>query len=293
METWRVADLHAYVDNCLGPDARRAFEKQIAEDPALSRRAALWRAQNNAIRSAFDAEGARGFSISIVRHQNGLGMGRRPASTGGKIGREQVARTSFLSAASASQLEEKISRPRAFRTSVSWRLGLAALSICLFCVWSTGRPVIPAARLAEAGVAAFRAFASSGFVPAEFATSDTAESQVWLTTRLLRPVYLPATPSIVGLIGARLAPSPGGPAAFLVYKSGERLVGLLIQSLDAPTARAPELLPAEGRDAVVWTWGGQGFALVGDLEAPSLLKIATDLFDPPIAAVQTMPERGS
>jgi anti-sigma factor RsiW len=292
METWSLANLHAYVDNCLEPDERRAFEKQIAEDPALARRAAVWRAQNNAIRSAFDAEGARGFSISIVRHQNGLGMGRRPASAGGKIGREQVARRSSLSA-SASQLEEKISTPRAFRTSVSWRLGLAALSVCLFCVGSPGRPVIPAAGLGEAGVAAFRAFASSGFAPVEFPTSDTAESQMWLTTRLLRPVYLPATPSTVGLIGARITPSPGGPAAFLVYKSGERLVGLLIQTLDAPTARAPELLPAEGRRAVVWTWGGQGFALVGDLEAPSLLKIATDFFDRPIAAVQTMPERGS
>ena len=71
METWRLADLHAYVDDCLEPDERRAFEKQMAEDPALARRAAVWRAQNNAIRSAFDGEGARAFSISIVRHQNG------------------------------------------------------------------------------------------------------------------------------------------------------------------------------------------------------------------------------
>ncbi len=70
METWRLADLHAYVDDCLEPDERRALEKQMAEDPALARRAALWRAQNSAIRSAFDGEGARAFSISIVRHQN-------------------------------------------------------------------------------------------------------------------------------------------------------------------------------------------------------------------------------
>ena len=57
--------------------------------------------------------------------------------------------------------------------------------------------------------------------------------------------------------------------------------------------RAPELLAADGRNAAVWTWRGQGFALVGDLDAPSLLKIANDLFDPPAEAVQTMPERGS
>ena len=70
MEAWRIADLHAYVDDCLEPDERLAFEQQMANDPALARRAALWRAQNTAIRAAFDGEGAGAFSISIVRHQN-------------------------------------------------------------------------------------------------------------------------------------------------------------------------------------------------------------------------------
>ena len=63
--------------------------------------------------------------------------------------------------------------------------------------------------------------------------------------------------------------------------------------VDAPTTIAPELLAADGANAAVWTWRGQGFALVGDLDGPSLLKIAKDLFDPPAAAVQIVPERGS
>jgi anti-sigma factor RsiW len=95
------------------------------------------------------------------------------------------------------------------------------------------------------------------------------------------------------LVGARIAPSPAGAAGFLVYRSEQRLVGLLVLSLDAPITGAPELLSADGRYAAVWTWGGQGFALVGDLEAPSLLKIATDFFGSPLEAVQTMPGRGS
>jgi anti-sigma factor RsiW len=93
METWRLADLHGYVDDCMEPDERRAFERQMADDPALARRAAIWRAQNGAIRSAFDSEGVRAFSISIVHHQDeNLGKGRRPASAGGKTLREQAAR---------------------------------------------------------------------------------------------------------------------------------------------------------------------------------------------------------
>jgi anti-sigma factor RsiW len=278
MET-RLADLHAYVDDCLEPDERRALEKQMAEDPALVRRAAAWRAQNSAIRSAFDGEGARAFSISIVRHQNGSpGMGRRAASVGGKTPREALPRPG---AQSVARLATKTSAPRAFRTPLLLRLSLAALTVCLLCVWAPSKPVGPDKGLGEAGVAAFRTYARPGEGAVEFATSDTAESQQWLATRLFRPVYLPTTPPTVSLIGSRIAPSSGAAAAFLVYRSEERLIGLLIQSLDAPTTREPALLVAGGRYAAVWTWGGQGFALVGDLDAPSLLKIATDFFDPP------------
>jgi anti-sigma factor RsiW len=59
MEAWGIADLHAYVDDCLEPDERLAFEEHMALDPSLARRATLWRAQNSAIRAAFDGEGVR------------------------------------------------------------------------------------------------------------------------------------------------------------------------------------------------------------------------------------------
>jgi anti-sigma factor RsiW len=280
METWRLADLHAYVDDCLEPDERRALEKQMEEDAALARRAALWRAQNSAIRSAFDGEGARAFSI--VRHQNGSpGAGRRPASAGGKTPREQPPRPPSPGAQSVARLAPKTSARLAFRTPLRLRLGLAALSICFLSVWAPSKPVVPDAGLGEAGVAAFRTFARPDAGAVEFATSDAAESQKWLTARLFRPVYLPTPPTTISLVGSRIVPSSGSAAAFLVYQSEQRLIGLLVQSLDAPSTRAPELLVAGGRHAAVWTWGGQGFALVGDLDAPSLLKIATDFFGPP------------
>ena len=128
--------------------------------------------------------------------------------------------------------------------------------------------------------------------PVEFATSDTAEAQAWLTTQLTHPVYLPATPSALRLIGARIAPYPAASAAFLVYRSQDRLFGLLVQSLDAPGATAPQLLAADGGAAAIWTWRGQGLALVGDLDGAALLKIAADFADPPAEAAQPMPERG-
>jgi anti-sigma factor RsiW len=293
METWRLADLHAYVDDCLEPEERQAFEKQMALDPALTRRAAAWRAQNSAIRTALDSEGARAFSISVVRHRNEvLSKGRRLSTVGGKPSGEQPARSSLNAVVDATRSSEEAGASDALRPSLLWRLALAALSIGLACVWAPAATVVPAKGLGKAAVAAFHAFVRPGVAPVELATTDPAESEAWLTTRLAHPVYLPTTPSAVKLIGARIAPYPGAAAAFLVYRSQDRPLGLLIQFLDAPATTAPRLLTADGAHAAVWTWRGQGFALVGKLDATSLLKIATDFFDPPVDAAQAMPDRG-
>ena len=293
MEAGRLADLHAYVDDCLEPDERLGFEQQMAQDPALARRAALWRAQNSAIRAAFDGEGARAFPISIVRSQNEtFGRVARSGAAGAKPSGEQMPRATLSAVARTDRSSAKISGRDTFRPWLAWRLGLAALSVCLAFVWAPAATVVPSERLGEAGVAAFRAFARPGVEPVEFATSDAAEAQAWLTTRLRRPVTLPATPSALKLIGARIAPYPAASAAFLVYKAQDRLLGLLVQSLDAPPTTAPQRLAADGGAAAIWTWRGQGLALVGDLDEAGLLKIAADFADPPAEAPQPMPDRG-
>lgn len=293
MEAWRIADLHAYVDDCLEPDERLAFETQMEQDPALARQAAQWRAQNSAIRTAFDGEGARAFSISIVRHQNEpFGRAKRSAAAGGKPASEPPSQASSLTIVDAARFSPKASAPDAFRRSLLLRLGLAALSIFLVCVWAPAATVVPGKRLAEAGVAAFQAFARPGVQPVEFATSEGTEAEAWLTARLGRPVHLPATPAAVRLMGARIAPYPGAPAAFLIYKSPDGALGLLIRPLDAPEATAPQLMAADGHVAAVWTERGQGLALVGDPDAASLMRIATEFSGPPAEAAQAMPERG-
>jgi anti-sigma factor RsiW len=293
MEAGRLADLHAYVDDCLETDERLAFEQQMAQDPALARRAALWRAQNSAIRTAFDGEGARAFPISIVRHQNeAFGRAARLGVTGAKPSGEQTPRPTLSAIAETRRPAAKILARDGLQPWLVWRLGLAVLSVCLAFVWSPAATVVPGEQLGEAGVAAFRAFARPGAELVEVATSDTAEAQAWLTTQLTHPVYLPATPSALKLVGARIAPYPAASAAFLVYKSQDRLLGLLVQSLDAPSTTAPQLLAADGGAAAIWTWRGQGLALVGDLEGSVLLKIAADFADLPAEAAQPMPERG-
>jgi anti-sigma factor RsiW len=293
MEAARLADLHAYVDDCLEPDERSAFEREMAQDPALARRAALWRGQNSAIRTAFEAGGAAAFPISITRHQSeSFGRASRSGVADAKPGGQHPARATLAAAAQAARPSAKDGALDAFRPWLAWRLGLAALSFLLGFVWAPVATFAPGQQLGEAGVAAFQAFVRPGAPPVEFATSDTAEAQAWLTTRLTRPVVLPATPAALKMVGARIAPYPAAPAAFLVYKSQGALLGLLVQSLDAPPTTAPRLLAADGGSAAIWTWGGQGLALVGDLDEAALLKIAADFADLPAEAAQPMPERG-
>jgi anti-sigma factor RsiW len=293
MEASRIADLHAYVDDCLEPDERLAFETQMAQDPALARQAAQWRAQNSAIRAAFDGEGARAFSISIVRPQNEpFGRAKRTAPGGGKPSSEPPAQASSLTIVDAARFSARAAASDAFQRPLLWWLGLAALAFGLAIVWSPAAIVVPTQRLGEAGVATFQAFARPGVQPVEFATSEGTEAEAWLTARLGRPLHLPATPAAVRLLGARIAPYPGGPAAFLIYKSPDGALGLLIRSLDAPEATAPQLIAADGHAAAVWTERGQGLALVSDLDATSLMRIATEFSGPPVEAAQAMPERG-
>jgi anti-sigma factor RsiW len=290
MEAGRLADLHAYVDDCLEPDERLAFEQRMAQDPALARRAALWRGQNIAIRTAFDDAGARAFPLSIVRPQNET-FGRS-ARSGAKPSGEQPPRPTSGAVAETRRPAAKVLARDGLRPWLVWRLGLAALSLCVAFVWTPATTAVPGERLGEAGVAAFRAFARPGAEPVEFATGDMSEAQAWLTTQLRRPVYLPTTPSTLKLVGARIAPYPAASAAFLVYRSQDKAIGLLVQSLDAPATTAPRLLAADGGAAAIWTWRGQGLALVGDLEGATLLKIAAEFDDLPAEAAQAMPERG-
>lgn len=288
-EVRRLADLHAYVDDCLEPEEREAFEKLLAEDPPLARRAQQWRGQNGAIRAAFDGEGHHAFSISLIRHHGELpARTRRASPAGGRPPSETLARLSVA------PMPPDAGRARLPNLRTALRFGLAGAALVVACAWSFGGAPAPATKLGEAGVAAFRAFARPDVAAVEVAAADRAEAQTWLSARLARPVYLPQTPASLRLVGARLTPAPGASAGFAVYRSDAGLVGLLAQALDAPATQPPELVTADGRNAVVWASGGQGYAVTGDLDAAALMGIARSFFDLPApGGNQPAPERGS
>ena len=290
MEAGRLA-VHAYVDDCLEPDERLAFEQQWRRIRP-SARAALWRARNSAIRTAFDTEGARAFPISIVRHQTRPLAGvRGPAWPAHNPSGEQPPRATWSAVAESRRPSAKILASDAFRRSLLWRVGVATLTVCLALVGFRRRQPSPANGLAEPALRLSRLPPDRGVEPVGSRPATGRERRASSTTRLARPVYLPATPSALKLMerGSRLTLAPGGVSG---HKAQDRAVGLLVRSLDAPPTTAPQLLAADGGAAAVWIWRGQGLALVGDLDGAALLKIAADFADLPAEAAQPMPERG-
>jgi anti-sigma factor RsiW len=63
--------LHAYIDNALSAEERRAFEAAIASDPELAERVRAYTAQNEALHQLFDPVLAEAHGLSIARPTEG------------------------------------------------------------------------------------------------------------------------------------------------------------------------------------------------------------------------------
>jgi anti-sigma factor RsiW len=251
------ADALAYVDACLEPEARRAFEIRLKNEPELRREVALWESQDRAIRAAFGAPARSPVELGGVSNENGLWRG-----------------------AEASWLEEsgfQLDQPRAPRTlaypeAKSRRagpgpilrrcIGLAVIAAAALAVGPPGRGPEPSPGLIAAGTAAARALAD---LPPEFGAADPATLAAQLGPRLAL-----APPQAVGLqwVGARLAPGSQSTATLYLYEDprGAR-VALLVEPLDEVAAAPPRRLESDGLSLAAWTGAGYGFVAVAAEEA--------------------------
>ena len=265
-----AAEAFAYVDNCLAPADRRAFEARLREDSELRRRVGLWESQNRAIRAAYGAAASARAAIdlggssnenlpvwmaSAMQSRRGADAPRAPGETRSKPPR----------AGAAAGARKPPSAARASRF-VAGRLvlAIAALAAGLLATGAPGGPTWPRGKLIDAGLAAYRAFAASD-APVEFGASDPETLAKWFTPRIGGEIAVPRFSSdALTLIGGRVAPGTTTRAAFLVYEDrrGDR-VGLLIEPLDAPAPSTPALVESGGISLAAWTDAGRGLVVVG------------------------------
>jgi anti-sigma factor RsiW len=227
------ADLQALVDGRLPSERAKAVEAHIAAHPELRERFLQYAAQRHALREAF-AEDDRTIPS-----------------------RFQVAR---LLAERRRQQYAQLSR--------------IAAAICLLVLggiggwaarYATTPPVLSATAttahtLTTDAIAAHRIFAVETRHPVEVGADQGTDLVQWLSHRLGRALVIPDLAALgFRLIGGRLLPSEGGPAAQLMYEDGkgERLTLYLRAGISGETK-----LHRQDRGLGAFYWADEGLACV-------------------------------
>ncbi|MDF3837204.1 anti-sigma factor, partial [Cupriavidus basilensis] len=153
----------------------------------------------------------------------------------------------------------------------------AALALGIGAAWLPGASADPHAFARHADTA-YAVYAPEQRHPVEVAAVDEAHLRTWLSRRLARTLTIPSLDEYgYALMGGRLLPGEGGPAAQLMYqnRTGERLT--LYISPAAPALASVGLLRRADRRTFYWVSGGAGYALSGQLEEGRLRAIASDV----------------
>jgi len=267
-----AADVFAYVDDCLAPVERRAFEARLREDPELRRQVARWEAQNRAIRAAYGARAPARAAIDLGAGANenipawlasALPASRDVAAAraSGEVAPTRQPRATPASEGPAARAAPRFLSPRRLAA-------LAAFAAGLLVVGPPGA-MWPRDPLLDAGLAAYRAFALSN-APVEHAADDPDALTKWLAPQFVGGMAAPRFSSdALRLIGGRIAPGTRTRAAFLIYEDrrGERL-GLLIEPIDAPPVSTPVWRDVDGASLAAWTGAGFAFVAAGPSREP-------------------------
>jgi len=270
MRRLESAEAFAYVDDCLAPADRRAFEARLREEPELRRQVGLWESQNRAIRAAFGAVGSARAAIDLGGSSNEnspLWLASAIQSRRSAAARAPDEARSPLRAGPA--IRAPSPAPSAVARAPRFVLGrrvltIATLAAGLLVVGAPDGSTGSRSQLIDAGLAAYRAFAASE-APVEFQASDAATLTQWFARRIGRGIAVPGFSSgALTLLGGRVAPTTTTNAAFLVYENrrGER-AGLLIEPLDAPAPSTPTLVEAGGVSLAAWSDASRALVAVG------------------------------
>lgn len=251
------ADLQAYVDECL-PEARRAdIEAYLAARPEDAARIEAYRRQNAALRKLYDPV------LDEPVPQRIADAAQQPAA------------------------------PRWHRLPV-FRIAAAAAWIGLGTLlgWnlrdSPAAPEQTALRPPALQTVAFvhgAALAHATFVPekrhpVEVTADQEAHLVQWLSNRLGKALHVPAlTEQGYALVGGRLLPNEGGPAAQFMYEDprGGRLTLYLKTSVKGSDT-AFRFAEDNGVGVFYWVDGEFGYALSGTLDKTRLLEIAKAVY---------------
>ena len=237
-------ELHAYVDGQLPPERRAAVEARLAQDAEAAAAVAAWRRQNELIRALYEP----GSAAVPARIEAALYAPPRRAPW-----RSLAAGILLVMLGGAA----------------GWQLrGSSALA-----------PGLPP--LAARGIEAHNVYASEVRHPVEVGANEEAHLVQWLSKRL---GYAVKAPDLTGLglrlLGGRLLPGAGSPAAQFMYESEDGGRYTLYCTRETGRSETAFRFAASG-DAAAFYWidDHSGYALVGPNDRERLLRIARAVYE--------------
>lgn len=242
-------ELNAYVDGELAPEEQRAVEKQLATDPEAAARVAEFRRLNDAIHARY-----------------------------------------------APVLDEPV--PSAMQNAVAgdpqpsqkwdWRRIAAAVALLLAggaagYILRGAPDTAPAVgmSLVDNAVSAHAVYVSEVRHAVEVDASEEKHLVKWLTKRIGADVHAPALNTLgFTLLGGRLLPHDGGPAAQFMYEnSAGRRLTIYVRRAGKEENTAFQFGRARGLSAFYWIDRPLAYALVGELSREDLLVVARTTYD--------------
>ena len=257
-DTSRVVDeamLHAYADGQLDTAQRALVEAWLVEHPEIAEDVNEWRAQNEALRAAFDPVLEQPVPLRLAtiaeRRASGMAPWRLAAAAAGI----------FILGGVAGVLAP---------------LGLNNSSSQL--------PTQPTAFVADA-TAAYRLYAVEVRHPVEVGSDQEPHLVAWLSKRLGNKIAAPHLAELgFHLVGGRLLPGQGmtgqaAPAAMLMYENadGKRVTCYVVTNGDNRET-AFQFRQADGVSTFFWMDNGLGYALSGEVERDKLLALAREVY---------------
>lgn len=245
------ADLHAYVDDRLDVERRRAVEAHLVADEEARARVAAWAEQNRVLGLLYDPT---------------------------------------LDEPVPPRLSETIAeaRGRAARPSWWWQAVAAVLLLALGAGggwfgahWFEPPPTRLEVALPREALLAHRVFVVEKRHPVEVAANERDHLVTWLSRRMGAKIPAPDLTSIGwNLVGGRLLSALDGPACQLMYEDrGGRRITVYIARNPANRETA-FLFRTEGAvRSFYWLDGPLGYAISGEIERAELMPLAKAVYD--------------
>lgn len=268
-------DALRFVDGRLDDERRAAFLSHLEEDVAEAERVAAWGRQNEMLRAAF--AGVALEPVPVALRLGHLTPAPRPVATAVQDLRPAASlpspRAPEPAGADVAYLQAK-GRPAAARRSLgrAYRAPLSAallFGLALLLIYvahgllpagatagpdASGAVAVGQSRIVDRAADAHATYALDPTRPVEFTARQAMVMNQWLQRRLGLAVTAPdLAPEGWTLLGGRLVPGAGTPAALFVYEEagGERL-SVFAQHGTMPTAVS---LGSAGERLATMSWG--------------------------------------